>query len=356
MAAAAASGDLRCGTVDAWIIHVLTRGAVFATDVTNASRTMLMALDGCRWDDDLLKAFKVPGQGCLPEIRPSSGDFGTVADGLPCAGVRIAGVLGDQQAALVGQRCFAVGDVKNTYGTGAFLLQNTGTTAVQSAAGCLTTVAYQIGKDAAPVYALEGSVAICGAVVQWLRDNLGIIQNAKEVNTLAAEVDDAAGVYFVPCFSGLYAPRWRGDARGAIVGLARFHNKRHIARAALESACFQSREMIEAMNKDSGKPLAGALRVDGGMTASDLTMQMQADLAGVTVLRCGLLETTALGAAFAAGIAVGVWDSLESLPLAPGATEFKPAMDEETRERRFRGWNKAVERTLNSVEDFWENK
>lgn len=343
-------GEAIFGTMDSFLAWHLTggpNGGLHLTDVTNASRTQLMNLNTLDWDDDLLAAFGVP-RAMLPQIRSSSEVYGTVAsEVLP--GVPLAGILGDQQAALVGQTCFAPGEAKNTYGTGCFLLLNTGTDPVPSNFGLLTTVAYRFGDQPAH-YALEGSVAITGALVQWLRDNLGLIKTSGEVEKLARTVDDNGGCYFVPAFSGLYAPYWRSDARGVVAGLTRFVNRGHIARAALEATAYQTAEVLEAMEKDSGKTLS-SLRVDGGMVANDLLMQFQADVLDVPVVKPAMTETTALGAAYAAGLAVGYYAGLDELKQNWGvAKTYTPAMPEGTRAKLFRGWKKAVERSLNWVE------
>ncbi|HOA66579.1 MAG TPA: glycerol kinase GlpK [Phycicoccus elongatus] len=345
-------GDALFGTPDTWVVWNLTGGAdggVHATDVTNASRTMLMDLETLEWDDELLALFGVP-RAMLPTINPSSHAtaYGvTVARGLPP--VPVTGVLGDQQAATVGQVCFAPGEAKNTYGTGNFLLLNTGEEIVRSANGLLTTVAYQLG-DAKPVYALEGSIAVTGSAVQWLRDQLGIISGASEVEHLAAQVDDSGGVYFVPAFSGLFAPYWRSDARGAIVGLSRFNTNAHLARATLEAICYQSKDVADAMTADSGVALE-VLKVDGGVTANELCMQLQSDILGVPVSRPVVAETTALGAAYAAGLAVGFWSSTDELRAnwAQGK-RWEPTWSDDQRTIGYAGWRKAVDRTLDWVE------
>ena len=345
-------GDALFGTPDTWVVWNLTGGAdggVHATDVTNASRTMLMDLETLDWDDELLALFGVP-RAMLPTINPSSHAtaYGvTVARGLPP--VPVTGVLGDQQAATVGQVCFAPGEAKNTYGTGNFLLLNTGEEIVRSANGLLTTVAYQLG-DAKPVYALEGSIAVTGSAVQWLRDQLGIISGASEVEHLAAQVDDSGGVYFVPAFSGLFAPYWRSDARGAIVGLSRFNTNAHLARATLEAICYQSKDVADAMTADSGVAIE-VLKVDGGVTANELCMQLQSDILGVPVSRPVVAETTALGAAYAAGLAVGFWSSTDELRAnwAQGK-RWDPTWSDDQRTIGYAGWRKAVDRTLDWVE------
>ncbi len=349
--AAAERGDLAFGTVDSWVLWHMTGGAdggVHATDVTNASRTMLMDLRTLAWDAGLAEEMGVP-LAMLPEIRSSAEVYGRGRpDGL-LPGVPIAGMLGDQQAATFGQACFGVGDTKNTYGTGNFLLLNTGTEIVPSRNGLLTTVCYRIG-DAAAVYALEGSIAVTGSLVQWFRDNLGVIRDAAEIEVLAAGVPDSGGAYVVPAFSGLFAPYWRPDARGAIVGLTRFVNLGHLARAALEAVAFQTREVVDAMAADSGVPLT-SLKVDGGMVANELLMQIQADLLGVDVVRPRAAETTALGAAYAAGIAVGFWEGEADVAAnwAEGG-RWSPRMPAAERERRYRAWKKAVTRTFDWVD------
>ncbi len=347
---AAGRGEAICGTIDSWLIWNLTGGS-HVTDVTNASRTQLMSLETLHWDDEILDAMGVP-RSMLPQIVPSSqgGGWGATAPGGPFGdAVSVCGAVGDQQAALLGQCCFEPGDAKNTYGTGCFLLLNTGSTPVASRHGLLTTLAYRLGDDP-PVYALEGSVAIAGALVQWLRDNLGLIESAAEIETLARSVEDAAGVYIVPAFSGLFAPRWRPDARGVITGLTRYVEKAHLARAALEATCYQTREVLEAMQADAGVELA-SLKADGGMAANDLLMQSQADILGIPVVRPRIAETTSLGAAFVAGLAVGFYEGLNDL----GANwqvdrRWEPQIDAERRDRGYRGWLKAVDRSLGWVE------
>jgi len=341
----AEAGELLFGTVDSWCIWNLTGGAgagLHVTDVTNASRTMLMDLRTLAWDRAILATLGIP-HSMLPSIRASSEVFGA-ARGL-LEGVPVAAAFGDQHAALFGQTCFAPGEAKNTYGTGCFLLMNTGPEPVQSRHGLLTTLGYQVGGEP-PVYALEGSIAIAGALVQWLRDNLGIIGSAAEVEALARSVEDNGDVYFVPAFSGLFAPHWRSDARGAILGLTRYANRGHLARAALEATAWQTREVVDAMNGDSSTTLA-SLRVDGGMVGNELLMQMQADVLGVPVVRPVVTETTALGAAYAAGLAAGVWPSLERLRAlwAPDRT-WKARIDANERDKRYQRWQKAVARTL----------
>ncbi len=347
--ARAEAGELAFGNMDTWCIWNLTGGTdggAHVTDVTNASRTMLMNLETLEWDDELLDSIGVP-RAVLPEIRSSSMVYGEgVGD---VAGIPVAGDLGDQQAALFGQTCFDVGEAKNTYGTGSFLLLNTGTEPVHSKNGLITGVAYKIGDQAA-VYMLEGSIAITGALVQWLRDNLKLIGAAPEVEELAASVDDNGGVYFVPAFSGLFAPYWRSDARGAIVGLTRFVNAGHIARATLEATAWQSREVADAMNADSGVDLK-SLKVDGGMVANELLMQTQADVLGVPVIRPTVAETTSLGAAYAAGLAVGYWNEIDDLRANWGKDkEWTPQMDAGERDRQYAMWKKAVTRTFDWVE------
>ncbi len=352
--AAAERGDALFGTIDTWLLWQLTGGrdgGVHVTDVTNASRTMLMDLETLDWDDELLALFGIP-RGMLPTIRSSSepGGYGTTrADGPFGGEVLLTGVLGDQQAATVGQVCLRPGEAKNTYGTGNFLLLNTGTEPVRSGAGLLTTVAYRFG-DAAPVYALEGSIAVTGSAVQWLRDQLGIISGAEQSESLARQVPDNGGVYFVPAFSGLFAPYWRSDARGAVVGLSRHSNNGHLARATLEAICYQSRDVVEAMVADCGLDL-DVLKVDGGVTANDLCMQLQADVLGVPVSRPQVAETTALGAAYAAGLAVGFWSDPEDLRANwQEDRRWEPTWSEDQREAGYAGWKKAVERTLDWVD------
>jgi len=349
----AARGDALFGTIDAWLIWNLTggvNGGAHVTDVTNASRTMLMALNGAQWDDEILEIMGVP-RAMLPAIRPSSepAAYGyTLHDGPFGARIPICGALGDQQAATVGQTCFDPGEAKNTYGTGCFMLMNTGTEIVPSQHGLLTTACYKFG-DAPTVYALEGSIAITGALVQWLRDNLRLIDSAAEIENLAYTVDDNGGVYFVPAFSGLYAPYWRSDARGVIVGLTRYVNRGHIARAALEATAFQTREVLDAMHQDSGVELQ-ALKVDGGMVRNELLMQFQADVLGVPVIRPRVSETTALGAAYAAGLAVGFWKNTDEMRANWGIDKvWQPAADDAARTRLYAMWKKAVTRTFDWV-------
>ncbi|MGC8765351.1 MAG: glycerol kinase GlpK [Brevinematia bacterium] len=345
----AEKGIVAFGTIDSWLIWNLTGGKIHATDVTNASRTMLLNISTLEWDDGMLLEMGVYRE-MLPAIYSSSEVIGyTDPEGPFGTELPIAGVLGDQQAALFGQTCFEAGEAKNTYGTGCFLLMNTGNKLVFSENGLLTTAGYKIAKEP-PVYALEGSIAITGALVQWLRDNLGIIKTSSEINSLAESVKDNGGVYFVPAFSGLFAPYWRSDARGVITGLTRFVNKCHIARAVLEATAYQTREVFEAMEKDSKIKLS-ALKVDGGMTASSLLMQFQADILGVLVLLPVVTETTALGAAYAAGLATGFWKNKEELKAHwKVSKEWKPEMKEEERERLFHFWKKAVEKSFGWLE------
>ncbi|NYD52626.1 glycerol kinase [Actinomadura luteofluorescens] len=351
---AAENGDAVFGNIDTWVLWNLTGGTdggVHVTDPTNASRTMLMDLETLAWDDQLLSFFGIP-RAMLPEIKPSSAPdaYGTTRANGPLGGeVPLTGILGDQQAATVGQVCFSPGEAKNTYGTGNFLLLNTGEELVRSKAGMLTTVCYKFG-DAAPVYALEGSIAVTGSAVQWLRDQLGIISGAAQSEALARQVDDNGGVYFVPAFSGLFAPYWRSDARGAIVGLSRFNTNAHLARATLESICYQSRDVVEAMREDSGVSL-DVLKVDGGVTANELCMQLQADILGVPVSRPVVAETTALGAAYAAGLAVGFWNTTDELRQNWNEDKrWHPTWNDDQRQQGYAGWKKAVERTYGWVE------
>jgi len=347
----ASEGHLAFGTPDTWLLWNLTGGidgGVHATDVTNASRTFLMNLETMAWDDELCEAFGVP-RSLLPEIRSSSEVFGTVHSSGLLREVPIAGILGDQQAATFGQAAFGPGESKNTYGTGNFLIVNTGTSIVHSTHGLITTVAYKLG-DQAPVFALEGSIAVTGSLIQWLRDNLGIIDEASDIEALASTVADNGGAYFVPAFSGLFAPYWRSDARGALVGLTRFVTKAHIARAALEATAFQTREVLDAVNADFEVPLA-ELKVDGGMTKNALLMQFQADILGIPVVLPRVAETTALGAAYAAGLAVGFWKDLDELRGKwQEASRFEPQMAPAEQEERIRTWKKAVTRTFDWVE------
>ena len=348
----AEAGELLFGTTDSWVIWNLTGGTdggVHVTDVTNASRTLFMDLETLQWDNDILAAFDVP-RSMLPEIKSSSEVYGHVASSSLLREVPIAGILGDQQAATFGQAAFDAGDSKNTYGTGNFLIFNTGEEIVHSKNGLLTTLGYKLG-DAKPHYALEGSIAVTGSLVQWLRDNLGLISSAAEIETLAATVDDNGGVYFVPAFSGLFAPYWRADARGALVGLTRYAGKGHIARAALEATAFQTREVLDAVNADSGVDLT-ELKVDGGMIANTLLMQFQADILGVPVVRPVVAETTALGAAYAAGLATGFWHNLDDLRSNwQEDSRWEPKMHSDERDRLLRNWKKAVTKTLDWVDE-----
>ncbi len=354
--AAADRGDALFGNPDTWLLWHLTGGpdgGIHVTDVTNASRTMLMNLETLDWDEELLGFFDIP-RSMLPEVRESSagskGPYGATRATGPFAGeVPLSGILGDQQAATVGQVCFAPGEAKNTYGTGNFMLLNTGTEIVRSKAGLLTTPAYQLGDEPC-VYALEGSIAVTGSAVQWLRDQLGIISGAAQSEALARQVEDNGGVYFVPAFSGLFAPYWRSDARGAIVGLSRFNTNAHLARATLEAICYQSRDVVEAMTADSGVQLE-VLKVDGGVTANELCMQIQADVLGVAVSRPVVPETTALGAAYAAGLSVGFWASTDELRQNwREDRRWEPAWSDDQRARGYAQWRKAVERTLDWVD------
>ena len=343
----AEAGELAFGTVDSWLLWNLTGGAdggVHLTDATNASRTLLMDLDTLQWIPEIAEELGIP-TAMLPEIRTSSEVYGKVRRRGPLAGVPIAGILGDQQAATFGQACLEVGEAKNTYGTGNFLLLNTGTEKVVSEHGLLTTVCYAL-PDQKPVYALEGSIAVTGSLVQWLRDNLGLISSADEIEALARSVDDNGGAYFVPAFSGLFAPHWRPDARGVIAGLTRFVNRGHLARAALEATAFQTREVVEAMNADSGVALS-SLKVDGGMVVNELLMQFQADVLGVPVVRPHVAETTALGAAYAAGLAVGFWSSTDEIRDRWRADrQWEPTMAADERDTLYAEWSKAVTRTF----------
>jgi glycerol kinase len=353
--ARAEAGDILFGTMDSWVIWNLTGGAdggVHVTDVTNASRTMLMNLHTLEWDQKILESMEVPA-AVLPEIRSSAEVYGHAVGALD--GVPVASALGDQQAALFGQTCFNVGEAKSTYGTGTFLLLNTGEKVVNSYHGLLTTVGYRIGKEK-PVYALEGSIAVTGALVQWLRDQLGLISTASEIETLASTVEDNGGAYIVPAFSGLFAPYWRSDARGVITGLTRYVTKGHLARAVLEATAWQTREVVDAMAKDSGVTLT-ALKVDGGMTSNNLLMQNIADVLDAPVVRPLVAETTALGAAYAAGLAVGFWPDLDTLRANwHRAAEWTPRMDGATRDREYKNWLKAVERTMGWLDEEDESK
>jgi len=351
---AAEKGQALFGTMETWLIWWLTGGpdgGSHVTDVTNASRTLLMDLYTLKWDEEILQTLNIPPR-ILPRIVPSSDSntWGTsLKDGPLGAAIPVCGALGDQQAALVGQTCFDMGEAKNTYGTGCFLLLNTGTTPTVSRQGLLTTLGYQI-NDQAPVYCLEGSIAITGALVQWLRDNLGLISRAPEIETLAQTVADNGGAYFVPAFSGLFAPYWRSDARGVIAGLTRYVNRGHIARAVLEASAYQTRDIVDAMNRDSGVALS-RLKVDGGMVANEILMQFQSDMLNVPVIRPQVAETTALGAAYAAGLAVGFWSGLDELRQnwAEDKT-WHPSMASAVREKYYREWKKAVDRTFDWVE------
>ncbi|MCI0385709.1 glycerol kinase GlpK [Streptomyces sp. CNQ085] len=347
----AAAGEIAFGTMDSWLVWNLTggtEGGVHVTDVTNASRTMLMNLETLQWDSSILEAMGIP-EAMLPEIRPSAEVYGTTSVGTS-TGVPVASALGDQQAAIFGQTCYDVGDAKNTYGTGSFLLLNTGHRPVTSKSGLVTTVGYQLGGER-PVYCLEGSIAITGALVQWFRDQLGIIREAAEIESLAASVEDNGGAYIVPAFSGLFAPYWRSDARGVVTGLTRYVTKAHLARAVLEATSWQTREVVDAMYQDSGVEIT-SLKVDGGMTANGLLMQHQADVLDVPVIRPVVSETTCLGAAYAAGLATGVWSDLEELRTHwRKDAEWTPRMDAEVREREHRNWRKAVERSFGWEED-----
>ena len=351
-----ANGDLLFGNIDTWLIWNLTGEHI--TDVTNASRTMLMNINTLDWDDEILRVLDIP-RSVLPQIKSSSDVYGYVGAGSsrpkrdesksPLHGIPVSGDLGDQHAALFGQTCFNPGEAKNTYGTGCFMLLNTGEKPVQSKSGLLTTLGYKIGNQKA-VYALEGSIAITGALIQWLRDNLGLIQSSTEVEKLAKSVEDAGGIYFVPAFSGLYAPYWKSSARGVIVGLTRYVTKGHIARAALEATAYQTREVLDAMNSDSGVRLT-ALKVDGGMVFNDLLMQFQSDILDVPVIRPKVSETTALGAAYAAGLAVGFWKDYDELRANwAKEKEWQPAMNADLRKKLYSGWKKAVTRTFDWIE------
>jgi glycerol kinase len=347
----AEAGEVLFGNVDTYLVWKLTggpQGGIHVTDVTNASRTQLLNIETLTWDDDILSAFGIP-KNILPQIRSSSEVYGSAQ--IPAIkDVPIAGILGDQQAALFGQTCFQPGEAKNTYGTGCFLLMNTGAHSVRSNCGLLTTVAYKLGSES-PQYALEGSIAITGALVQWLRDNLGLIEKSADIETLARSAKDNGGVYFVPAFSGLYAPYWKTSARGVIAGLTRYANKGHLARAVLEATAFQTREVVEAMAMDSGIQL-DVLRADGGMTENDLLMQFQADILNRSVVRPAIAEITALGACYAAGLAVGFFKDLEELRAhwQVGHT-WSPQMAEATREDLYQSWKKAVRRSFNWTDD-----
>jgi glycerol kinase len=344
-------GEILFGTMDSWVIWNLTGGpdgGVHVTDVTNASRTLLMSLRTLDWDERILSSIGIPA-AVLPEIRSSAEVYGHAVSGT-LAGVPVASALGDQQAALFGQTCYAKGEAKSTYGTGTFLLMNTGDKPINSHNGLIATVGYRIG-DQKPVYALEGSIAVTGALVQWMRDQMGLIKSAAEIETLALSVDDNGGTYFVPAFSGLFAPYWRSDARGVIAGLTRYVTKAHIARAVLEATAWQTREIVDAMTKDAGVELT-ALKVDGGMTSNNLLMQTLSDFLDAPVVLPMVAETTCLGAAYAAGLAVGFWSDIDELRSNwRRATEWTPRMDADTRDREYKSWLKAVERTMGWLEE-----
>lgn len=346
---AAEAGDLLFGNIDTWLAWNLTggtNGGLHITDVTNASRTQLMNLETLDWDADILRLFNIP-RACLPAIRSSSEVYGNCTGELD--GVPLSGILGDQQAALFGQACLAPGEAKNTYGTGCFMLMNTGTKPFPSTCGLLTTLGYKLG-DAPAIYALEGSISISGALVQWLRDNLNLISNANEIEALARTVEDNGDVYFVPAFSGLYAPHWKDSARGVIAGLTRFAGKGHLARAALEATAYQTREVLDAMTEDSGVAIK-ELRTDGGMVVNELLMQFQSDILGVPVVRPKVIETTALGAAYAAGLAVGYWNSTQDITDNWGVDKrWHPGMEDSRRAALYGKWNKAVARSLDWVD------
>jgi len=340
-------GTALAGTIDTWLIWNFTKGKIHATDVTNASRTMLMNLKTLDWEENILNFFGVP-RGIMPSIKSSSDDFGQIHETFPLGGVPITGVLGDQQSALVGQLCLQAGQAKNTYGTGCFLLYNTGKDIVPSKHGLLTTVAYKLSPSEPAYYALEGSVAVAGIGVQWLRDNLGLINTIQEVEQLAASVEDCGGIYFVPAFSGLFAPYWRNDARGLVIGLTYYTKKAHFARALLEAVAYQTGELMEAMKQDSGNDVI-SLRVDGGMSKNELLMQIQADLLGIPVERPANTETTALGAALVAGLAVGVFarENIQQIPVK--YTTFSPTTTEEQRKVKLLAWKNAVKRSFDWV-------
>ncbi len=345
----AKAGEVLFGTMDTWIAWNLTggvNGGRHITDVTNASRTQLMNLESLDWDQDILNLFDIP-RACLPEIRSSSEEMG-IATGV-LANVPLAGILGDQQAALFGQACLQPGQAKNTYGTGCFILMNTGAKPYPSKCGLITTLGYKLGKEP-PIYALEGSIAIAGALVQWLRDNLGLISTASEVETLARTVEDNGGVFLVPAFSGLYAPYWRSNARGIVAGLTRFANKAHLARAALEATAYQTREALDAMARDSGVQIK-ELRADGGMVVNELLMQFQSDILDAPVVRPKVIETSALGAAYAAGLATNYWDSTDDIVANWRFDKrWRPSMEPAERDRLFALWNKAVTRSFDWIE------
>jgi len=337
-------GNCKVGTVDSWLAWNLSGGKLHITDVTNASRTMLMDLHTCKWDKELTDFFEIPID-VLPEIKSSSEVYGHIHGG-PLDGVPLASILGDQQAAMVGQMCFEKSQAKNTYGTGCFLLYNTGEKIVPSRNGLLTTVCYQLGPKAPVIYALEGGVAVAGSGVQWLINNMGIASSSKEIEDLAHSVKDTGGMYFVPAFSGLFAPYWREDARGVMVGLNHQTNKAHLALSVLESTCYQTYEVLEAMQKDSGDKLI-ELRVDGGMAKNNLMLQIQSDILGLPVLKPTNLETTCFGAAFSAGMAVGVWK--ESMEFKTGM-KFTPQLDETTKSKKIKGWHKAISKSINWID------
>jgi glycerol kinase len=342
VAEAVKAGTAHIGTIDSWILWNLS-GGTFATDVTNASRTSLMNLETLDWDPELLALFAIP-RSVLADIKPTSHVYAKTSDG-----VAIAALVGDQQGAMIGQTCFDVGDSKTTYGTGNFALLNTGTTIVRSQHGLLTTVCYKFG-DSPAVYALEGSVAVTGSAIQWLRDQLGVIKSSSEIEALASSVEDNGGVYFVPAFSGLFAPHWRSDARGVIVGLSRASTKAHLARAALEAIAYQTRDVLDAMSADSKVALT-SMRVDGGATANNLLMQIQSDVMGIEIIRPEVIETTALGAAYAAGIAVGVWKSPDDVRNKWRENHrWSSTLDPNLRAEKYAQWTKAVQRTLNWIE------
>ncbi|MBF0397892.1 MAG: glycerol kinase GlpK, partial [Desulfobacterales bacterium] len=349
---AAKKGDAIFGNIDTWLIWWLTggpKGGVHITDVTNASRTMLMNINTLKWDNEMLDVMNIP-EKMLPEIKSSSEIYGyTPEDGVFKYKIPVSGDLGDQQAALFGQTCFSIGEAKNTYGTGCFLLLNIGEKVVNSKFGLLTTVGYKIGNEPA-VYALEGSIALAGSLVQWFRDNFGLIGTSKEIETMANSVSDSGGIYFVPAFSGLFAPHWRSDARGLIIGLTHYINKNHIARAILEATAFQTREIFEAMAKDSGVKMK-SLKVDGGMVVNDLLMQFQADILNIPVIRPAITETTVLGAMYAAGLAVGFWKDKEVLKSNWHFNKhWQPTMDREKQDKLYKGWLKAIQRSYGWIE------
>lgn len=342
-------GNLCFGTIDSWVLYNLTggvNGGLHITDATNASRTMLCNIATLQYDDWLVNEFWGFKGINFPKVLSSSEVYGEIPAG-PLKGIPVAGILGDQSAALVGQLCFQPGEAKNTYGTGCFLLYNTGEEPVISKNGLLTTVGYQLGPKSKPIYALEGSIAVAGSAIKWTRDQLGLIQEANEIGVLASQVKNTGGVVFVTAFSGLFAPYWRDDARGTILGLTAYTTKQHVARATIEATCFQTKAILEAMDKDSGKPLS-TLKVDGGMTNSDVCMQIQSDILGISVERPEMRESTALGSAIAAGLAIGIWKSIDDLKDVnqAGKSEFKPLNDDADRTKRFKLWNRAVERSV----------